>query len=346
MDHATPTPISPPEGKPLLFISHLHEDKTIADILRTFVISRTANQVAVYQSSSSTAEGPHAGEPLNKQLMSVLWKTDVFILLHTRPDQDWSYCTWEYGVALDDHEPDAKAILFQFSDKYPRMFADLVRVDVRKQDNIVNFTKDLLTGSDFFRSHSKPVTGFRRESIEVKRAGKELYQSLQAVTPEGDEPEPWPSYPYLQLSLELDQVDRICQAKAKERVQLTKEVVDSEAKVTKGDTEAGRLFGKKAYIENIAFRDLLSGWKEDYPDSEAKWFDAICSQIASAVRDEFPTLVWELMRAKDKADGTWYGPALIHTQKAPRENSMKFDVCFLKFALDENDRIIAGIPKK
>jgi hypothetical protein len=57
-------------------------------------------------------------------------------------------------VALDDHAPDAKPIVFQFSDKYPKMFADLVRVDVRKQDDIVRFTKDLLTGPDFFHTHS------------------------------------------------------------------------------------------------------------------------------------------------------------------------------------------------
>src|SRR3954469_13555934 len=100
MSDATPTPIQPPEGKPLLFISHLHEDKTIADILRTFVISRTANQVTVFQSSSATAEGLRAGGPLNNQLMNILWKADVFILLYTRPNQDWSFCTWEYGVAL------------------------------------------------------------------------------------------------------------------------------------------------------------------------------------------------------------------------------------------------------
>jgi hypothetical protein len=345
MNDDTQTPIRPPEGKPLLFISHLHEDKTIADILRTFVISRTANRVAVYQSSSATAEGPGAGGPLNKQLMSVLWRTDVFILLYTRPDEDWSYCTWEYGVALDDHAPDAKPILFQFSDKYPPMFGDLVRVDVRKQEDIVRFTKDLLTGDNFFHSHPGPVTGFQRESDEVKRAGDELYQSLITVGVESDEPEPWPSYPYLQLSLDFDHVDRISDAAAKERVQLTKEVVETVAKVTKGDAEAGRLFGRRAPIENVAFRDLLSRWKDHYPDSEAKWFDAICSQIASAARDEFPTLEWELMRAMDTADGTWYGPALIHTQRATREQSMKFDVCFLKFALDENGRVIAGVPK-
>jgi hypothetical protein len=93
MHDDTPTAIRPPEGKPLLFISHLHEDKTVADILRTFVISRTANRVSVYQSSSATGEGPRAGGPLNKQLTSVLWRTDVFILLYTRPDKDWSYCT-------------------------------------------------------------------------------------------------------------------------------------------------------------------------------------------------------------------------------------------------------------
>ena len=346
MDDSAPTMPGPEEDKPLLFISHRHEDKTIADVLRTFIISRTANRVSVFQSSSAAAEGAHAGGPLNKQLMDVLWQTDVYIWLYTDPTKDWSYCSWEYGVALDDHKPDARPILFQFSDRHPGLFADQLRVDVRKREDIEKFTMDLLTAADFFPNHPGAITGFSRESEEVKRAGEELHESLLALSPEeGDEPVPWPPYPYLRLAIDLDQVARICEAPVADRAALVRDVIEKEAIVIDGDAESGRLLGRRAPIENTPFGELLARWRERFPDSETRWVDAICSQISSAVMDDFPTLAWELMRATDPADGTWYGPALIKVQKAPRHHSMRFDVCFLKFALDQDEHVVAGVPK-
>ncbi|MGH2732466.1 MAG: peptidoglycan-binding protein [Actinomycetota bacterium] len=347
MERAGSTPNKPHEDKPLLFISHRHEDKTIADILRSFIISRTANRVEVFQSSSAMAEGPRVGGLLNRQLMDFLWHTDVLILLYTNPNRDWSYCMWEYGVMLDDRKPDAKPILFQFADRYPPLFSDQVRVDVRKRHDVEKFTKDLLTDRDFFPNYPGPVTGFFRESEDVKRASDELYESLLAVAPEDNEdPEPWPPYPYLQLSIDLDHINRICQAAMKERVQLAREVVENEAVLTTGNAEAGRLFGKRTRVENIAFKELLARWREKFPDWQARWVDAICSQIIAAAMDEFPTSAWELMRATDLADGTWYGPALVKVQKSSRQHCMKFDVCFLKFVLDDDDRIIARVPRE
>jgi putative peptidoglycan binding protein len=335
------------EDKPLVFISHRHEDKTIADILRSFIISRTANRVAVFQSSSASADGPRVGGLLNRQLMSYLWHTDVFILLHTNPNRDWAYCMWEYGVMLDDRRPDVRPILFQFTDKYPELFSDQVRVDVRKRDDVEKFTKDLLTDKAFFCTQTSPVTGFSRESEEVKRASDELYDSLLAVAPEDNEdPDPWPPYPNLELSIDLDDVQRICQATGRERVRITREILENEAVRTDGNAEAGRLFGKRTPIDNVPFRELLARWKEKFSDWQTTWIDAICSQIVAGAMDEYPTSSWELMRAIDLADATWYGPALVNVQRSSRQHCMKFAVCFLKFTLDQNDRIIASVPRE
>ncbi|MCA1606487.1 MAG: toll/interleukin-1 receptor domain-containing protein [Acidobacteria bacterium] len=345
---ASTPPVTGPPAKPLLFISHRHEDKTVADVLRSFIVTRTANRVDVFQSSSAEAIGPKVGGPLNKALMDVIWTADVFLLLYTSKNKDWSYCTWEYGVALDDHAPDARPVLLQFSDDFPDLFADQVRVDVRKRDDVLRFTQQLLCGNDFFLNHPGSVTDFARDSLEVRRAGEELFDSLQAVAPkEGTEPDPWPSYPYMQIVIGYEHLSPICDSGVgwSQRVQMTRDVLETEAVVSYGDAEAGRLFGRRSQIVSAPFKDLLERWSDRFTGADTTWVDAICRQIASAAVDDFPTLEWHLIRACDPGDGTWYGPALIQSQRSPRQQAMKFDVCFLKFALDDTGRVIAAVQR-
>lgn len=334
------------DDKPLIFISHRHDDKTIADVLRSFIVSRTANQVAVAQTSSPSAEGPEAGGSLNRQLMSLLWRSDVFILLHTNPKSDWSWCCWEYGLALDPNKPDTRSVVLQFSDQCHPLFNDLVRVDVRKREDVTRFTQDLLCGNSFFPERDTPITGFARESEDVRRAADELYESLQAVAPQGsDDPEPWPAYPYMQLRIGLDHIAEIQAAAERDRPEVARTVLETGKVVIEGDSEAGRLFGRRELINGEQFSELLARWMDRYPNSETHWVDAVAGQIAAAAIDDFPTLQWELMRARDRGDMTWYGPALIQVQTVPRQQEMRFDVCFLKFNLDDDGRPIVGVPK-
>ena len=46
------------DDKPVLFISHRHDDRAIADVLRRFIEARTGGRVRVFQSSSPGAKGP------------------------------------------------------------------------------------------------------------------------------------------------------------------------------------------------------------------------------------------------------------------------------------------------
>ena len=80
------------DDKPVLFISHRHEDRAIADVLRKFIQSRTGGRVTVFQSSSPDAEGPKQGQNVNQELRRALWHASVLVLIYTTRDQDWSYC--------------------------------------------------------------------------------------------------------------------------------------------------------------------------------------------------------------------------------------------------------------
>jgi hypothetical protein len=332
---------------PKLFISHKHiqPDAEIAKRVADFLNEKSGFVLNIHLSSDPEYKGPRIGRTLNEERRRALCETDALILIYTSAGHNWAYCMWECGPATDPQTPETNIYVLQCGVDVPQPFADTIRINARKQDDFKRFVQSFLKDPNFFPLRGKAIND-KVPDQTCDRYAQELFDKLSPVLPQdGNEPEPWPSYPYLTLSIDLDQVDRICSATAVQSVELTKEVVESAAIVTKGDAEAGRLFGKRAPIDNIDFKGVLSRWKQAYPASEAKWFDAICSRIASAARDEFPTLVWELMRAMDKADGTWYAPALIQTQNSPRQHTMNFDICFLKFALDENNEPIIGVPK-
>ena len=84
-----------------MFISHRHTDKRIAEAIATFIKRTTANQVVVFDSSSSSFESPRMGKNVNTELKEALARSDVVLLVYTAAGEDWQYCMWECGVATD-----------------------------------------------------------------------------------------------------------------------------------------------------------------------------------------------------------------------------------------------------
>jgi hypothetical protein len=139
-------------SQPLLFISHRHDDREIADLIRNFVTYLGGNEVVVYQTSSSDAQAPKIGRNVNHELMRALWKTDVLVLIYTRHDRDWDYCMWECGVATHSESDDTNVIVLQCGRQLPRVFADQVAVDVRDPEKLRRFVNAFLTDPHFFRA--------------------------------------------------------------------------------------------------------------------------------------------------------------------------------------------------
>lgn len=342
--------------KPLLFISHLHTDKRIADVIRGFITSRSGGRIEVFQSSSARASGPRAGEDLTQQLMEWLWKASVVILVYTSPTRDWSYCMWECGIAINPASPRTRVIVLQSGERYPALFANDLRVNMRTPSAIQQFTNEFLTDPNFFPRYERPISEFQPRSQEVEEAAKDLYDDLQKILPSEDEDEgieEWTPYPFLRVQIGRQQVERI-RAARDERVQTTIDVV-RDSPITDSDGEARRIFGRaKAMPLNTTFGELVRSWEERYPNTDLAWLKALCEQIKDAVDGMFPTLVWQLMRGLDRNDGTWYAPVLNRVRlikapqmavEPPQSVEMEFDVYFDKFELDEDGKHVrAGIP--
>src|SRR5262249_23311671 len=114
--------------KPLLFISHKHDDRLIGEQVAAFVRSITGGQVDVFLSSNPAFKGPRVGKSLNDELRRALWLAGVVILIYTSDDKDWSYCMWECGIADEANSPSTKVVVLQCLKDKPKVFQDGLHV--------------------------------------------------------------------------------------------------------------------------------------------------------------------------------------------------------------------------
>jgi hypothetical protein len=342
-----------PDDKPVLFISHRHDDRAIADVLRRFIQARTGGRVAVFQSSAADAEGPKQGENVNQELRRALWHASVLVLIYTTSDQDWSYCMWECGVAQLPEPSNTKTIVFQCADEFPGVFVDQLRVGLRDENAIEKFVTELLTDPAYFPKAGRgAITEFSAGTDPVREAAHELFDRIQAVLPVAEvSDEEWPPYPQLTLELTDEQVERIrtAQGTLEERLGVARNVVADGAIVIGGDSQLGRIFSARGFprtpsMPGIPMRDLVESWRADSPTPESRWIDALCTQIMATTRNQFPTLRWELMRGADRMDRTWYGPVVRYVKKVSNRKCQQIDVVFCKFELDDANRPKVGVP--
>jgi len=333
------------DEKPLLFISHKHENRAIADALRQFIETSTAGSVEVFQSSSEQASGPRPGFSLNQELKNALWHASAFILIYTLPDRDWSYCMYEYGVANNPNSPDTRMILMRCCEAAPALFAGQVSVNARNREDIEKFVNELLTASDFFRGRDKPITQHQRKGRTVTSLSEKLWTELQSCMPSGGvRSEEWPAYPFLQLQLDIAHIDTLRNAPAADRPRIASELIPREAIVSDYDKVAGRLFNSPAFDKGIKFECLIQWWteKNDKRDTQSKWVESLSRQITDGARWQFPPLLWELMQGID--DDRWYAPIVTRVRRVP-DQYYQFDVYFFRFELESDEKhAVMGIP--
>jgi len=332
-------------SEPILFISHKHCDSRIADAIRSFITVYSGGRVAVFQSSSPWADSPKVGRNLNKELRESLWKANVVILVYTTPDQDWTYCMWECGVASHPQSPDTKIILFQCTASAPALFAEQVNVNVRNLVDIQKFVDEFLTAADFFPGFDGPITKFLPHGQEVASAAAEFCQKLTPfLPPEKEDPSvEWPTYPFLQFELGLQDVERICKAQSEARDEVARGIIQKSALVSGTDRFGEQLFGVPSFPSGTTLVQLAEMWREKYPNSSSKWVEVVCDQITDGALWRFPTLVWELMQGLN--DSTWYAPLLNRVRKIPSRQCMQFDVYFYKFEVEKEGKSVkVNIP--
>ncbi len=336
------------DEKPVLFISHRHADRAIADTLRKFVQARTGGRISVYQSSSADAEGPKQGKNLSQELRRALWHAGAVVLIYTNHEQDWSYCMWECGVAQLPEPSDTRTVVLQCLDQFPDVFSDQVRVGLRNEQEIERFVNELFTEPSYFPKLGGAVTDFGAGSQLVKDAAHDLFTELQTVLPlptRASADDEWPGYPQMTIELADDQLARIhdAQDSDEDKLATTRQVVVEEAVVVGGDSQIGNVFGvngfpRKPSAPGVPLRKLLESWRTNTPTPSSRWIDDMCRQIKATVNNDLPSVRWQLMRGADSENTTWYGPIVRYFKRVPARQCTDIDVVFCKFRLGDDGR--------
>jgi TIR domain len=321
--------------RPLLFISHKHENSALASALREFVKITTAGKVEVFQSSSEQAETTRAGQRLDQELKKALWRSDAFIMLYTYKELDWSYCMYEYGIADHKDSADTRIILFRCCNDEPALFAGQVNVNVRDPDSILKFTKQFLPDRDFFPSRADAITDHASASGAVTQAAEQLFKTLLPLLPPlSPTQEEWPAHPFLRLQLDRHNVETIKKAKGPGGLKKANALILDQGVVNGYDKYAEQLFNSPGFEKGMTLASLVRMWSESNTsrDSGSRWVDSLCNQVAAGARWRFPPSNWELMQAVDGR--TWHAPMVTRVRRLP-DHHMEFDIYFFKFDVDD-----------
>jgi hypothetical protein len=325
--------------QPLLFISHRHDDQPIADVMRKFISDRSGGRVTVYQSSSAYADSPRVGRELHRELKENLWTAGVVILIYTSPDEDWSYCMWECGVATGPESPETKIIVLQCGPRPPSVYTEAVRVVAQDLIDIQKFTNAFLTSRDFFPNNDQAVApGFSANGEQVLDAARQLHGALDEVILADEEGEDWATVPFLRLQLTYAEVDTIRELDDVEGRRAVREA----ARVNEIDSEAKRIFGIGRIEQFSPFSRLIEAWQQGRPGKSTKWVEELCEQIRVGSHWRRPRFGWELMQSADNADRAKYSPIMSRVRSVPRQRCHQFNVYFSKFETDDNGAVKIG----
>ena len=278
---------------PLVFISHRHADRDIAETIARFLRGRMAGKVRVHLSSSPDYEGPRLGRPLNDELKRALGAASAVILVFTSDSEDWGYCMWECGIATDPKDPrPTSVIVVQCGPDEPKPFGDQLRVDARNLDSVQTFVQTLLTSADFFRELDEPVTGFSSDAPEMKEYAAELHSKLAEVLPAGGGVErSTPTAPYLRLRLDDDSAEEIRAAYLDDNTAKCLPILEARTEIA-DNTNAESVFNMRIIV-GVTLGDVLASWRRNHRvDEEPRWFAALAEQLEAAIAGVLRPVKW------------------------------------------------------
>lgn len=309
-------------AQPKIFISHKHVgcDKEIARIVAEFCENKCNGRVSVHLSSSPDFEGPKIGKGLNDQLRKTLWNTDVLILIYTTPDQDWSYCMWECGVAMDSQSPETNIIVLQCGEAVPSPFNADLRVSAKNKDDIKKFVTELLKTPDFFPGLAEAIFPTAKESY-ISDSADELFNKLAGVLPSVDEgsSNSWSTWPAILIEMPKRLVDNFT-GKNIQNLGDWKSFISAHGTIDMVDSRVAQMFGKISLPTHVKFEELskISGVNG--------WYDSICHQIMMGSHRDFPIIKSESI--KSKSDSELYTPILTFIKQMPYKDIVQYSVGF------------------
>lgn len=307
--------------KPLLFISHKHCDHEIADVMSNFVRNISGGGIEVYQSSSPNFEGPRAGKALTKELEDALWRAGIVLLIYTSQDQDWSWCMWECGVALEPNSPDTKVVVLQCLRDEPQVFKHSVNVHSWDEDSLIGFAKRF-SDPEFFPGLGKPTTGLSERELEA--AAKNLAKALREAIPQKPR-ENWNAWPFMRIRIPRCALESLNTLAKEKRLTEAREIILEQAVVLETDSGLPQLFRLNQVSSETPLNELVKVWSDHYPSCPSYWLDVLVQQIVNGALKQTPDIPeWHRFRHLKSNEESIPGVGRIKGDAA----NLQFDIYF------------------
>lgn len=327
-----------PQGErqtPRIFISHRHDDKEIADIIKSTLQEWTNGNISIFQSSDPQCS-TKIGEPLSKELADFLADSSVLFLIYTFKREDWEYCMWECGLAMNKNTKPTKITVLQCSDDTPKPFQDKVRVRFT-EDEIMKLTEQFHKDPDFFPGYNQALHP-KISPETLKKRGTELYNRLKTVIPEKKD-EGRRRWDLLQLALDKAEVKKIQNAKDDDSAtELSAQTIPAKCVVKDSFGEAFKHFGFDKQEKGIKFGDLVERWLQNACDYPQEWISELYAEMSRAIRNRPAKPTLECLKSLRSGTDWWFFPIINYVNITSGED-MEFDIYLYQIPPDLKDTI-------
>jgi len=309
--------MAPKQGNRQIFISHRHDDKGIADVIRQHLLDWGISPGDIFQ-SSAVGHGLTAGAPLVPQIRDRLATAKLFVLIYTCADYDWSWCMWECGIA-SVARPGMKIVVFQFREDEPKVTQDLVRLKITRED-ILKFVSQFHKSDNFFPDEPAFLPDITEDSL--KRKANRLYEELLRVSPPG-ECEVRHRWDFLRVTLSAKNVPDI---KQEENEQQAIELIKGKCLVTYAFGKAFEHFGYAAFQSDQYLVDMVKRWQAVSGERQPQeWVNELYAEIWRAVRNMPSEPPGKYFKSAVTGTDWWFLPVVNIVRIGP-DSTMEFDV--------------------
>ena len=324
-------------GKPVVFISHRHADKDIADVVKKHLLDWGIIGKNIFQSSDPRRASMH-GQNLIEYLKSKLEKTNLFILIYTHEDEDWQFPMWEAGVVQGGSTVNTRLVVFQCTEDEPEPFKGLKRVRLGiGLEEVRSFAEDFHKTPGFIPSEDHgetPEEGFLPGTPDntISDKAKRFYNDLLPVLPGAREDKHL--WDFIRLRLEPEYIDKIRDlGDGDEAIKILKDHLELRKPRFVGlgynVNTAVRQFGFAGYAPKLKLSDLIEKWDRADKTGESAWIKDLYTSISCAVTNTQPPAVSHPFKSVREGVDWWFFVPVTR-MRVNRDRSLEFDVCLIR----------------